>query len=372
MPYPAIVLAGGRSSRMGQDKSLMEIGGKPLAVHIAGRLAQAGHDPVLINSANPQLAGHGFDLVSDPLDGFQGPLAGILGGLAALSQKAPQAQHLLTVPTDGPFFPPHLGARLRAEVEGTDHIAMAMWQGRPEPAFALWPVALADALKTWLEDGKERSIMGFASAHGLKMVEFSPVVGAENPFFNINTAREFKEAERRMANPARPAVLGIAGWKNSGKTGLTVRLVSELTARGYKVSTIKHAHHDFDIDKVGADSFRHRQAGAHEVTIVSGTRYAVMHELRGAPEPHFEDVLARLAPCDIVVIEGYKREPVPKIEARRAESKSRTPLAPEDPWIKAIAADHAVTDANLPVFDLDDTAALADFAETICGLKRQD
>lgn len=158
-----------------------------------------------------------------------------------------------------------------------------------------------------------------------------------------------------------PKVFGIAGWKNSGKTGLAVRLVTELTARGYKVSTIKHAHHDFDIDKVGADSWRHREAGAHEVTIVSGTRYAIMHELRGAPEPSLPEVLARLAPCDIVLIEGYKREPVPKIEARRTASVNREPLAPSDPHIVAIAADHAVECSALPVFDLDDTAAIADF-----------
>jgi len=158
-----------------------------------------------------------------------------------------------------------------------------------------------------------------------------------------------------------PKIFGIAGWKNSGKTGLATRLVTELTARGYKVSTIKHAHHDFDIDKIGADSWRHREAGAHEVTIVSGTRYAIMHELRGAPEPSLEEILARLAPCDIVLIEGYKREPVPKIEARRSEAANRTPLAPTDPHIRAIAADHVVDDAIIPVFVLDDTLAISDF-----------
>lgn len=158
-----------------------------------------------------------------------------------------------------------------------------------------------------------------------------------------------------------PKIFGIAGWKNSGKTGLAARLVTELTARGYKVSTIKHAHHDFDIDKVGADSYRHRQAGAHEVALVSGTRYAIMHELRGAQEPTLEEILARLAPCDIVLIEGYKREPVPKIEARRLEAANRAPLAPTDPHICAIAADHPVDDAGIPVFDLDDTTAIADF-----------
>lgn len=158
-----------------------------------------------------------------------------------------------------------------------------------------------------------------------------------------------------------PKLFGIAGWKNSGKTGLAVRVVEELTRRGYRVSTVKHAHHDFDIDKVGADSYRHRQAGAHEVALVSGTRYAIMHELRGEAEPSFEEIIARLAPCDIVIIEGYKREPIPKIEARRLESARRDPLAPSDSHIVAIAADHPVENAALPVFDLNDTNAVVDF-----------
>ncbi|KGD94472.1 molybdopterin-guanine dinucleotide biosynthesis protein B [Rhizobium sp. YS-1r] len=168
-----------------------------------------------------------------------------------------------------------------------------------------------------------------------------------------------------------PRVFGISGWKNSGKTGLTVRLVAELTRRGYRISTIKHAHHDFDIDKPGADSFRHREAGACEVAIVSDRRFAIMHELREESEPRLDDILARLEPCDLVLIEGYKREPVPKIETRRLESKSREPLSSNDPHIVAIAADHAVTDTAVPVFDLDDTAAISDFIVKVTGLPRQ-
>ncbi len=167
-----------------------------------------------------------------------------------------------------------------------------------------------------------------------------------------------------------PKIFGIAGWKNSGKTGLMVRLVSELVRRGHRVSTIKHAHHDFDIDKVGADSFRHREAGAHEVAIVSGTRFAIMHELRGGPEPTFAEILTRIDPCDLVLIEGYKREPIPKIEARRTLAANRQPLAPGDPHIIAIAADHPVENSSLPVFDLDDTTAIADFIEVTTGLVR--
>jgi molybdopterin-guanine dinucleotide biosynthesis protein B len=163
-------------------------------------------------------------------------------------------------------------------------------------------------------------------------------------------------------------VFGITGWKNSGKTTLTEKLVAELVRRGWRVSTIKHAHHDFDIDKPGADSFRHRQAGATEVAIVSGNRWALMHELRGEDEPTLEAILSRLAPSDIVIVEGYKREAHRKIETRRMDAKDRTPLSASDPNIVAIASDFAVENNNLPVFDLDDTKSIADFVERTTGL----
>ncbi len=162
-------------------------------------------------------------------------------------------------------------------------------------------------------------------------------------------------------------IFGITGWKNAGKTTLTERLVAEFVRRGWRVSTIKHAHHDVDIDRPGTDSYRHRAAGAGEVALVGGRRYAIMRE---AAEPSLSDVLARLAPADLVLIEGYKREPHPKIEARRLESVNRTPLSPEDHHIVAIAADHPVTDTALPVFDLDDTDAIADFVLVTVGLDR--
>ncbi|WP_306143621.1 molybdopterin-guanine dinucleotide biosynthesis protein B [Roseibium sp. MMSF_3412] len=165
-------------------------------------------------------------------------------------------------------------------------------------------------------------------------------------------------------------VFGITGWKNSGKTQLVTRLVAEFTARGFKVSTVKHAHHNFDIDKPGADSYRHREAGASEVALVSGRRWALMHELRQEDEPSLADILARLAPCDLVMIEGYKREDHPKIEARRLETVDRGALAPQDPNIMAIASDHALPGETLPVFDLDDVPSMADFIERHLDLKR--
>ena len=163
-------------------------------------------------------------------------------------------------------------------------------------------------------------------------------------------------------------VFGITGWKNSGKTTLVERLVSELTRRGYRVSTVKHAHHQFDIDKPGTDSHRHREAGAIEVALVSGYRWALMHELRGDDEPPLEAVLSRLSPCDLVLVEGYKREAHAKIEARRIGSSKDAPLTPDDPAIVAIASDHEVSGESVPVLDLNDIPAIADFVVNHCGL----
>ena len=163
-------------------------------------------------------------------------------------------------------------------------------------------------------------------------------------------------------------IFGIVGWKNSGKTTLTERLVSELTARGRRVSTVKHAHHEFDIDRPGADSFRHRQAGAVEVALVSGRRWALMHELRNEAEPELDAILARMADADIVLVEGYKRNAHRKIETRRLGAKDTRPLSPGDPNILAVAADHPQPAETLPVFDLDDIESIADFIEQTTNL----
>ncbi|GAU81098.1 molybdopterin-guanine dinucleotide biosynthesis protein B [Bosea sp. BIWAKO-01] len=154
-------------------------------------------------------------------------------------------------------------------------------------------------------------------------------------------------------------VIGLAGWSGAGKTTLLTRLIPELTRRGVSVSTVKHAHHGFDLDKPGKDSYEHRQAGAHEVLISSERRWALMHELRGEPEAQLPDLLLRLSPVDLVIIEGFKREPHLKIEVHRA-ANGKPPLHPGDPMIVAIACDSAFPEAGCPVVDLDDIAAIAE------------
>ncbi|MEL7461914.1 MAG: molybdopterin-guanine dinucleotide biosynthesis protein B [Pseudomonadota bacterium] len=154
-------------------------------------------------------------------------------------------------------------------------------------------------------------------------------------------------------------VWGVVGWKNAGKTGLMERLVTEFTQRGLTVSTIKHAHHGFDVDQPGKDSHRHREAGAREVLVASAARYAVLHELRDVPEPPLEALIARLSPVDLVLVEGYKRDRHPKIETWRAVNANPL-IADDDPTVRAVAAD-APLERDQPVFDLDDTRAIADF-----------
>ncbi|MGL4414350.1 molybdopterin-guanine dinucleotide biosynthesis protein B [Roseinatronobacter monicus] len=153
---------------------------------------------------------------------------------------------------------------------------------------------------------------------------------------------------------------GVTGWKNTGKTGLMERLVAEMVARGLTVSTVKHAHHDTEIDHPGRDSYRHRVAGAREVVLSSPRRWAVMHELRDQPEPMLAELLTRLSPVDLVLIEGYKRADHPKIEAYRSEA-GRDLLARDNPTIRAVASDVALQGLAQPVLHLDDTSAIADF-----------
>ena len=167
-------------------------------------------------------------------------------------------------------------------------------------------------------------------------------------------------------------VIGIAGWKNSGKTTLAVKLIGELTRRGYRVASIKHAHHEADIDHENTDTYRHRAAGAAEVALVTGVRWAIIHELREEAEPSLADILAKLAPADIVVVEGFKRDAIPKIEVRRQAAAERRPMAPDDPQVVAVASDSADEPDAVPRFDLDDVTAIADFVVGRLGLRRSD
>ena len=154
-------------------------------------------------------------------------------------------------------------------------------------------------------------------------------------------------------------VFGFAGWSGSGKTTLIEKLIPRFAARGLKVSLIKHAHHTFDVDQPGKDSYRHRIAGATEVLVTSSRRWVLMHELRGAQEPSFDEQLRHLSPCDLLIVEGFKHAPIPKLEVWRAVTGEGM-LHPQDPHIVAVASD-AKVETKVPLLDLNDDAAIADF-----------
>ena len=161
-------------------------------------------------------------------------------------------------------------------------------------------------------------------------------------------------------------IYGVIGYKNAGKTTLVERLVAEITGRGFRVSTVKHAHHAFDLDQPGKDTFRHRQAGAGQVLLSTGARWVLMTELRDAAEPSLADLLARMDPVDLVLIEGYKRDRHPKIEVHRP-ANGQPLIAPEDATVRAVACDSPVAVA-VPQLDLNDVRAIADFILREVGL----
>ena len=152
---------------------------------------------------------------------------------------------------------------------------------------------------------------------------------------------------------------GFAGWSGSGKTTLIEQLIPRFTQRGLKVSLVKHAHHTFDVDQPGKDSYRHRQAGAQEILVTSSRRWVLMHELRGAHEPSFDEQVKRVSPCDLLLVEGFKHAPIPKLEVWRKETGEAL-LHPNDPHIVAVASD-AQIETKLPLLDLNDIEGIARF-----------
>ena len=162
-------------------------------------------------------------------------------------------------------------------------------------------------------------------------------------------------------------IFGLAGWSGSGKTTLMVRLLPEITSHGLSVSTMKHAHHSFDIDSPGKDSWEHRAAGAREVLLTSTLRWALMHENDDAPEPSVEELVARMTPVDLLLIEGFKTHDHPKVEVHRPVL-GKPLLCHEDEAVVAVASDAALPGLHVPVFDLNDTAAIAGFILTSCEL----
>lgn len=373
-----VLLAGGLSRRMGGgDKALSALAGRPLVQHIAERLEPQVDTLVVNANGDPaRFAFLGLPVVPDETSDFPGPLAGVLAALHWFARKGSGTGAVVSVAGDAPFIPRDLVSRLADAL--TTHkdarVAVAQSRGRRHHVIGLWRLEAAGEITAALERG-ERRVETMVDRLGAVAVPFGDIhAGGEavDPFFNVNTPEDLSFADgilRRFGAPRRdgtaPFVVGVAGWKNSGKTTLVERLVAELGRRGYRVSTVKHSHHEVTFEAEGTDSSRHRNAGAHEVLLVSPRRWGLIRSGRDIawhdePEPALPALVARLAPVDIVIVEGMKTAPIAKIEVRRTGQGEGAPLAANDPLVIAVAADHSVGDAGVPSFSLDDVVGLAD------------
>ncbi|MFA5951241.1 MAG: molybdenum cofactor guanylyltransferase MobA [Hyphomicrobium sp.] len=364
-----LLLAGGQSRRMrGGDKALAELGGRSMLAHVMARMQSQVSSMVLSTNGDPApFAGFGLPIVADAVGGFQGPLAGVLAGLRWAGAHAPEVSHIVSVSTDAPFLPRDLVGQF-IQIAGDDLVAkpsrnrvvVAASGGRVHPVIALWPVALADEIEAAL-GRSENKVQVLQERFGVAVVEYAfKRFGCElvDPFFNVNTPEELEEARGIIAK-AEPLVMGIAGWKNSGKTTLVVGLTEELTRRGLRVATVKHSHHEIVGLGEDTDTARHLRAGAVATALVTPSCSGVLPELHEGPEPELGKALSWLRDADLVLVEGYKRAAIRKIELRRRGSVEPG-LAETDQLVIAIAADHEVPWARVPVFDLDDIRGLAD------------
>jgi molybdopterin-guanine dinucleotide biosynthesis protein B len=348
-----VVIAGGRSLRFGGEKAAALLDGVSLLIRAARRL-QASCPVVAINArpateAELLARRHGLPVIHDAPGDADGPLAGVKAGL--IWAKALGARAIAVSPCDAPLLPDDVFARLIEEA-GTG-CAMAETSEGNQPLTALWPVSALPALTEALRGGAHPATWRILDSLGAKHVRFHP----PEAFANLNTREDLAKLAAHFTRDAR--VIGLAGWSGSGKTTLLTRLIPLLVACGLRVATIKHAHHSFEVDHPGKDSYEHRKAGATEVIVSSARRWVQIHEGGDAPEAMLPELLSRLSPCDLIIVEGYKREAHPKLEVFR-QAIGRSPLHPLDPRIVAVASDRAFPDAGIPVVNLNDIARIAD------------
>lgn len=344
----AVILAGGLARRMnGVEKGLQLFNEKPLISHILARLSPQIEDIWLnINRSIPQYQ-QLFPTLShyaDSLPDFQGPLSGMLAGFEHV-----QSDYLLFVPCDTPFVPSNLLQKLHTALRiNNAQIAYAHDGERSHPTFALIHRSVQAELQRYLASG-ERRLLWFFQTQKSVAVDFSEQKSA---FTNVNT---LEDLNRVSLFPVK--TLAITGYSGTGKTTLLEKLIPKLTACGIRVGLIKHSHHNVDVDKKGKDSYRLREAGANPTMIVCDERWVLMTETKQAVE--FSQIIAKFDPLavDLVLVEGFKHELLPKIQLHRKEIEK--PLPELDKWTIATATDYPFERENR--LDINDVDQIAEF-----------
>lgn len=347
----AVVLAGGMARRMGGvDKGWMELNGKPLVKHVLDIVdPQVGRCLINANRSHTAYGTLGKPVISDLEGDFQGPLMGIATGLYHAD-----TDWVLFVPCDGPYLPNDLVGRMLSSAKSDNaDIAVAHDGKRLQPVVALIKRELLDSVRATLSEG-ERKIDRWYAMHNVVTVDFSDHPEA---FINVNRRDDLDELKQM------PKLLGFAAWSGTGKTTLLKKLIPALKAGGVRVGVIKHAHHKFDVDHPGKDSYELRKSGADQMLISSGKRWALMVEEDQGDRPSLSHMLNRMdhSLLDLVLVEGFKQESFPKIELHR-QSLKRELMYADDDNIIAIAADEPVVlERDIPQLDLNDTESMLQF-----------
>lgn len=350
MDVCGVILAGGQARRMGgKDKGLIMLNGQPLWRHVFNKLVpQVGHIVISANRNIERYAQGGTAVINDCMADYPGPLAGMLSVM-----QSTNSEWFLFCPCDTPQIP--------------NNLAISFWQAR-EDASAIWvndgerdhPTVvmmhrnIIPALKEYLVSG-ERRVMFFLRKIRAKTLTMSESKGY---FANINTIIDLKRLQHRPEVP----VLAISAWSGTGKTTLLKRIIPRLTNAGIRPGLIKHTHHDMDVDKPGKDSYELRKAGAHQTLLASGSRWAMMTETPWAEEPDLMWLASRMdaSMLDIILVEGFKHEPIPKILLYRADIGHEPEALDIDEHVIALASDVKIN-TELPLLDLNQPESIVQF-----------
>lgn len=356
-PFPTVtglILAGGQARRMGgTDKGLIDYRDRPLIEHVIQALSPQTEKLVInANRHHTIYQSYGYPVITDDSEGYQGPLAGMLAGL-----RQTDSDFLLTVPCDCPFINARLRQRmLETLLLSSKTLAVATDGERIQPVFSLLPAHLEDSLAAFLDSG-ERKIDHWLYQHAVAEVDFSD---CPEMFTNLNRPEDLNTPLTHFQNIP---VLGLAAFSGTGKTTLLTQLIPRLLESGIRVAVVKHAHHNFDIDTPGKDSYEVRQSGAAQVVIASSRLLALMQPAtdRGS-EPKLTECLARIdtSNVDLILVEGFKKAPIRKIELHRP-SLDKPLMQPDDDNIIAVFSDTPVDTGSRPCLDLNQLDEIHDF-----------
>jgi molybdopterin-guanine dinucleotide biosynthesis protein len=361
---PCVILAGGKGRRMGgKEKALIPLLDRPLLSYvlesISGYVAPIALN---INTNLNKFSEFGYEIIEDPIKGHLGPLAGILASLnwaRKLNQK-----WVMTLPCDTPFLPKNITKemiKLKNKELDIDLI-VAQSKGYNHPVIALWKSDLNLKLEKALNEGI-RKIDIFTSNLKVAYVDFDKINNENfDPFTNLNSPLDLIKAQQILGKL--PPFFGLAGWSGSGKTTLCTKLIENFTKIGITIGTLKHAHHKFELDKPGKDSFNLRKAGARPMIISSKERFAMIQENDEHDEKNLFQMIEMFSKdpiqkCDLIIVEGYKNEPISKFEVYRPVI-GKPELYKEDKNIFALASDIKI-ESSIPTFDLNNINSISDF-----------